>query len=161
MRCLRLLSRVVPAGLGLALVASTAHAQADPSPAISERSYVSGSAKVTVTGSFQFDEEIAINTKASISGGDMTWLQFGNSGDAAPNALVTYQPGEVGIILGKGKFTATGGVQQGEKSDCTGKTEVTKTLITGHYTCKGITSYNPATGKMGKLDFELSFTAKS
>jgi hypothetical protein len=45
-------------------------------PAISARSYTSGSAIVKVTGSFQIDAEIPINTQASLSDGEMTWLQF-------------------------------------------------------------------------------------
>jgi hypothetical protein len=78
-----------------------------------------------------------------------------------PNALVTYQPSEVGITLGKGKFIATAGVMVGETPQCSGKTEVTPTSVSGHYTCPGIVSHDAATGKMGKIDIEIRFTAKS
>jgi hypothetical protein len=46
-------------------------------PAISERQFTGGSAKVTVTGSAKIDEDIAINTKASYGDGGMTWLHGG------------------------------------------------------------------------------------
>ncbi|MGH7713805.1 MAG: hypothetical protein ACREOG_21150 [Gemmatimonadaceae bacterium] len=59
-------------------------------PSISAREYVSGSVRVKVTGSFSIDDEVAINTKASLSDGVVTWLQFGASGSDKPNALITY-----------------------------------------------------------------------
>ena len=130
-------------------------------PAISQRQFSGGSAKVTVTGTFTIDQEILINTQASISDGESTWLQFGASGAAEPNILITYgETGETGIIAGKGKASATGGITPGEKSDCVGSVKVTPTLVSGEYTCRGITSYEPGKG-MGKVDIKVAFSANS
>jgi hypothetical protein len=38
---------------------------------------------------------------------------------------------------------------------------VLPTLITGKYTCRGITSYDGATGTMGKVDVVVAFRATS
>ena len=149
------------AGLVLAALAAPAGAQTPDSivPVISARQYTSGSANLTIKGSFQIDQNVAINTAASISDGEMTWLQFGISGSALPNLLITY--GEdigdgVGVTAGKGKLTVTAGSEF-----CDGEVEVTATLISGHYTCTGVTSYDAATGRMGKVHVGISFTAKS
>jgi hypothetical protein len=161
MRCLSFLSSVAATGLFLAVVASPAGGQAGRPPAISQRQFTGGSAIVTVTGSAQINQEIAINTKASYGDGEMTWLQFGVSGSEAPEALITYgETGETGITVGKGKFGATGGIVPGEDSPCSGKVQVTGALITGDYTCAGVTSHD-AGGKMGKVDIKVRFTAKS
>lgn len=124
--------------------------------------YIDGSAKVVVTGTLSVDLDIPINKQASFSSGDMTWLQFGASGGAEPNALITYtDTKEIGITVMRGKLTLIGGITPGEPSECSGTVEVTATLITGHYTCRGVTSHDPATGKMGKADIDIRFTAKS
>ena len=154
-----LLSSVVAAGLVLA--ASPASGQTGGTPTISSRQFVGGSAKVTVTGSVQIDQDVAINTQASLADGEMTWLQFGASGSEAPNALITYQPGEVGITVGRGKFLATAGNVTGEDPQCSGTVEVTGTSVSGHYTCLGVVSHDAATGKMGKVDIEIRFTSRS
>jgi hypothetical protein len=93
--------------------------------------------------------------------GEMTWLQFSVSGSEAPNALITYQPGEVGITVGKGKFIATAGNITGEEPKCSGNVEVTAGSISGHYTCPGVVSHDVATSKMGKVNIDIRFTAKS
>jgi hypothetical protein len=125
-------------------------------PVISTRTYVGGNAKVTVTGSFQIDADIPINTKASLSDGEMTWLQYGVSGSVPPEALVTVSTQEVGIAVGRDKQSATIGA-----ADCTGKMDVAAKLITGHYTCPGVTSYDARTGSMGKVNIEVTFSAQS
>jgi hypothetical protein len=125
-------------------------------PVISARTYVGGSAKVTVTGSFQIDEAIPINTQASFGDGEMTWLQYGASGSEAPNALVTVSLDEVGINVGRGKPTATIGAE-----NCTGGMEVSSNSITGHYTCPNVTSYDPGSGQMGIINIEIDLTATS
>jgi hypothetical protein len=116
-----------------------------------------------VTGSFTITDDIAINKQASFGDGEMTWIQFGVSGAEEPNALITYNTGlkEVGLIFGRGKKTTTAGIMEGEPSPCTGKTDVAAKLVSGRYVCKGVTSYDPSTGKMGKVDIEITFTAKS
>jgi hypothetical protein len=131
-------------------------------PPISARQFTEGSIEVTVTGSEKIKAEIPINKEASIGDGEMTWLQYGASGSESPNSLITFgQTGEVGVSVGRGKFIVTAGVMPGEKPQCDGKTEVGPTLISGNYTCRGITSYDAKTGKMGSVDVAVRFTAKS
>jgi hypothetical protein len=162
MRRIPFLSGVVATGLALAVVASPTAGQTGGVPTISARQFVSGSAKVTVKGSLQIDQEVPINTKASYGDGEMTWLQFGVSGAETPNALITYgETKEIGITVGKGKFIATGSIVPGEDAQCSGKVEVTAASVSGHYTCVGIVSHDAATSKMGKVDIEVRFTAKS
>ena len=148
--------------LMLAVLPSPAGGQTTGFPTISQRSYTGGSAKVTVSGSVKIDLEIPVNAQASFSDGEMTWLQFGVSGAAEPNALITYngQLKEIGISVGKGKLIMTGGMMPGEKSECSGKVRVTEKEISGDYTCAGLTTHDPASG-MGKADVKVSFTAKS
>jgi hypothetical protein len=146
--------------LVLALPAAVA-AQTSGFPDISQRSYATGSAKVTVTGSVKIDEEIPINAPASYSDGEVSWLQYGASGAPEPNLLITYGQGrEIGISVGKGRFIATGGIMEGEKSQCSGTVTVQKSSIVGEYTCAGIVSHDPATG-LGKVDIKVKFTAGS
>jgi len=141
--------------------ASPAAAQTGGFPTISARQFTTGSAKVTVSGSTQITQEIALNNIASISDGESTWLQFGASGAAEPNALVTYgQTKEIGIIVGQGKFSVTGVITPGEKSECSGTATVTPALVSGDYACSGLVSKGAA-GGMGKVDVKISFTAKS
>ena len=145
----------------LASLPAPAAAQTSGFPTISQRQYTGGSAKVTVTGSAAIDAEIPINEQASYSDGEVTWLQFGISGGADPEALITYgDTKEIGISVGKGKLSATGGIIPGDKSECAGTVKVTGSLVSGEYTCRGVTSHDPATG-MGKVDITVTFTAKS
>lgn len=162
MRCTPIWSRLAaPALIALATV-PPALAQEPAYPPISARQFTEGSIEVQVTGSQNIDEEIPINSQASIGDGEVTWLQYGASGSESPNSLITFtQTGEVGVSVGKGKFTVTAGVTPGEKPQCEGKTQVAPTLITGSYTCRGITSYDAATGTMGKVDVVVAFRAKS
>jgi hypothetical protein len=161
MRRTAVVFRLAAAGLLLAATVTPALAQ-KAYPSISARQFVEGSIKVAVTGSTRIDEEVPINTQASISDGDVTWLQFGASGSESPHSLITYgETGEVGVSVGQGKFIVTAGVMPGEKPQCEGKTEVAPKLISGSYTCRGITSHDGSTGKMGKVDIAVRFTAKS
>lgn len=135
--------------------------QDQPPPAISQRQFSDGSAKVTVAGSFTIDQDIPINKIASVADGESTWLQFGASGAAEPNILITYgETGETGIIVGKGKSSATGGIMPGGESECAGTVTVTATLVSGEYTCRDIVSYEPGKG-MGKVNIKVVFSAKS
>ena len=120
------------------------------------RGYVGGSAKVTVSGSFKINADIPINKQASMSDGEMTWLQYGVSGAAEPNMLLTVSSYEVGFGVARGKAMATAGAE-----DCTGDMVVGERQINGKYSCKGVTSYDPSTGQMGTVDIEIQFTALS
>jgi hypothetical protein len=153
---------VAGACLVLATRASPAAAQAGGHPVISARSFTGGSAVTSVTGAVQFEQDVPINTQASFGDGTSTWLQFGVSGAETPNVLITYgETGETGIIVGKGKFSATAGVTPGvTPPECTGKTEVTPAQVSGEYHCPDVVSYNAKTGKMDKVDIAVRFTAK-
>jgi hypothetical protein len=154
--------RGILAGLTLlVLLAAPAAGQTSGFPPISQRQYTGGSAKVTVTGSARIDADIPLNAQASYSDGEVTWLQFGVSGSEDPEALITYgDTKEIGITVGKGKFVATGGIIPGEKSECSGKVQVTGSLVSGEYSCTGLTSHEKG-GGMGKVDVKVSFSAKS
>ena len=125
-------------------------------PVISARTYVGGSATVTVTGSFQLKAEIPINQQASMSDGEMTWLQYGASGSATGDVLVTVSLDEIGVSVGRDKKVATAGA-----ADCTGRIDVAARLITGHYTCPGVTSHDPREMGLGKVNIEVRFSAAS
>lgn len=150
-----LLALLLPLGLAPVLAAQTGRAPATP-PKISARSYTSGSATVKVTGGFQIDAEVPINTQASMSDGEMTWLQFGASGSKDPNALITVSASEIGVSAGQGKQIFTAGAE-----DCTGKMRVTAASVVGEYTCKRITAYDSGSRKMSTVDVVISFTAGS
>jgi hypothetical protein len=123
-------------------------------PVISQRTYAAGSAHVVATGSFKFTADIALNIPASFSDGEDTWLQYGASGSDAPNALFKVSPTEIGIIFGQGKSTATAG-----NDTCQGKLDVTAASVSGHYVCKGVTSYDPRSGQMGTVNIDISLSA--
>jgi hypothetical protein len=148
--------------LALAVVAASTFLAAVTSynvrsiPSISPRGYVGGSAKVTVTGAFKVDADIPINKRASMSDREMTWLQFGVSGAAEPNMLLTVSGYEVGLGVARGKATATAGTE-----DCTGDMVVGERQDNGKYQCKGVTSCDPSTGQIGTVDIEIQFTALS
>ena len=146
--------------LCLALPAVRVAAQVNAFPTISARQYTSGTATVIVTGTTKMSQDITLNTIASISDGESTWLQYGASGSAEGDVLVTFgQTKEIGITVGKGKFLATGGITPGEKSQCTGSTKVTPTSVSGEYACTGLTSKEGS--GMGKVDLKVVFDAKS
>jgi hypothetical protein len=154
-----------PPRVGLAVVILAALAGQLPGqgfPTISQRQFAGGTAKLIVTGSFSISEDVPINVQASFGDGEATWLQFGNSGSEQPNVLITYgESREIGISVGRGKLIATGGIMPGETPQCSGNVDVSAKLISGKYSCRGVSSYDPATGKMGKVDIDITFTAKS
>jgi hypothetical protein len=147
----------IPAAAGIATLCVTVSVEsAGEIPVISARTYVGGSAKVTVTGSFQINDDIAIDKEASLSDGEMTWLQYGASGLEAPNALVTVGMGEVRLHVARGKQTAAAGAD-----DCSGDLVVSGNSITGQYKCQNVTSYDARTSQTGKVNIEISLTATS
>jgi len=140
--------------LATALLAAPAAGQASATiPPISKRMYASGSAQLTVTGAFTVNATVELNP-GSYSDGDYTWLQYGVSGAEEANVLVTLGQDGYGIGPGLGK---NGAIAEGDL--CKGKTEVTASLVSGSYTCKGVTSYNSSTRKMGTIDITVRFTA--
>ena len=131
-------------------------------PAISARTYTAGTATVIVKGSFTIHEDVPINVQASMSDGEMTWLQFGVSGSDKLDVLITFaEKREIGVAIGRRKIIAIGGIVSGQKTECSGNAEVTATLISGEYQCHGVTSHDPATGKLGMVDMTVTFTARS
>src|SRR5262245_51584408 len=102
---------LVATGLALTIAVESSAAQVFPDssiPVTSDRKYTSGSITLKATGSLQINQAIANNIPASVSDGEMTWLQFGVSGSAPPNALVTYGADiadGVGIVVGEGKVS--------------------------------------------------------
>jgi len=156
----RLFCLALPLLVGSELAGQANSKKPQPTPVVSGRYYTGGSAKLTVTGAFQIDSDVPINVKASFGDGTMTWIQFGVSGAAEPNVLLTYGDQGVGIIVGLGKNTATA-EPTNEDTTCTGETKVTPTSVTGQYNCPGVVSYNPGTGKMGKINITVEFTATS
>lgn len=153
----RLLTRTTTAfTLATATLAAPAAGQTSArTPPISKREFESGSARLTVTGSFKIDQEVALNP-GSFAAGDYTWLQYGASGSDSANVLVTLGEDGYGIGPGLGK---NGAIAEGDL--CQGKTEVTGSLVSGNYSCKGVTSYNSSTRKMGTVDITIQFTAKT
>lgn len=146
---------ILAVGLALACLASPATAQDSRLPTISTRMFTGGSIFIKVTGSFAIDAEVPINT-GSFADGEMTWLQFGNSDAATPNALLTFNPQGFGVSAGVGRQNALG-----EAPACKGKIEVTPTLVSGEYTCTGISSYDSGTRQMGTVNIHVRFTART
>jgi hypothetical protein len=139
-----------------AFTLATAAQDAAAPPEISARSYLNGTARILVSGSFQVNEVVALNTQASLSDGEMTWMQFGVSGAETPNALVTVSPYEVGVTVARGKSLATAGAE-----NCAGKMVVTANAVRGRYKCPGVTSHDPGFAGLGQVDIEIEFTAGS
>ena len=125
-------------------------------PVISERTYKVGSMQLRVSGFFDIDASPALDTVASISDGEYTWIQYGKSGEAAPNATVTIGQGDIGISVGVGRFVATG-----TTIECEITTEVTPTRVSGHYSCPKVAGYNQETRAMGDVKIEVDFEAAS
>jgi hypothetical protein len=58
-------------------------------------------------------------------------------------------------------YPTSSGRRSGGAGRDRGRADVTKTLVSGRYLCSGLTSHDPATGKLGKVDVEIAFTAKT
>jgi hypothetical protein len=131
-------------------------------PPISARNLTKGSITITVTGAFTMNVTLPLSAKGGFGDGQMTWIPFGDAGTAAPNALITFTDmGEVGIHVAQGTLQAVGGIGGNEKPWCTGKVDVKPKLITGEYSCIGISSHDKATDRMGKVNVTVKFTADS
>ncbi len=125
-------------------------------PVISDRTYTTGHMQLSVSGHFNIDASPALDTKASISSGDYTWIQYGASGEAAPNATVTIGSGDMGISVAVGRYIATG-----TSTECTMTTNVTPTKVSGHFKCPKVTGYSQEDRSMGDVKIEVEFEANS
>ena len=125
-------------------------------PVISARTYATGHARLKVSGHFDIDASPGLDTKASISDGGYTWIQYGTSGSETPNATVTIGNGDMGISVAVGRHVATG-----TSTECTMTTEVTAAKVGGHFQCPKVTGYNQADGSRGDVTIEIDFEAGS
>jgi hypothetical protein len=125
-------------------------------PVISARTYTSGYIRLNVSGHFDIDASPELDTRASISDGGYTWIQYGASGSEAPNATVTIGNGDIGISVAVGRNIATG-----TSTECSMTTTVTPTTVSGHFTCPKVTGYNQADRSMGNVAIEIEFEAQS
>lgn len=123
---------------------------------ISGRTYKAGYMNLKVSGFFDIKASPALDTVASISDGEYTWIQYGKSGEAPPAATVTIGQGDMGISVGVGRFVATG-----TTIECEITTEVTPTKVSGHYSCPKVSGYNTDTRAMGDVKIEADFEATS
>ena len=154
------LGLLIPLLVGSEVAAQAGARGSLPVPKISRRAFVGGSARVTVTGSFQIDTELAINAKGSFGDGEMTSLGFGLKEGEQPEAVITYGDQGIGLLVSQGKNSATA-EPSAENADCSGEVKVTASSVAGQYICTGVGSYNPATGKMGQVNISIRFTATS
>lgn len=125
-------------------------------PVISARTYTTGHARLKVSGHFDIDASPELDTKASISDGGYTWIQYGSSGSEIPNATVTIGNGDMGVSVAVGRYVATG-----TSTECSMTTSVTAAKVSGHFQCPKVTGYNPADGSMGDVTIEIDFEASS
>ncbi len=125
-------------------------------PPISDRTYGGGSTPASVGGAFAFSSSVSLNTQASITSG-YTWLQYGDSGSAAPSVLITFDEDSTGgVSVAMGPWIATGTEEQ-----CSFQVQVTLGTVSGHVSCAGVAAYNSDDGSVGVVDIELDFTADS
>ena len=125
-------------------------------PVISDRTYKAGYLQLRVSGFFDINANPELDTRASITSDGYTWIQYGASGEAPPNATVTIGNGDMGISAAIERYIATG-----TTIECEITIEVTPARVSGHYSCPKVTGYNPADGSMGDVKIELDFEATS
>jgi hypothetical protein len=125
-------------------------------PVISARTYTTGYMQLKVSGHFDIDASPELDTRASISDGEYSWIQYGTSGSEAPNATVTIGAGDMGISVAVGRYIATG-----TSTECSMTTTVTDTTVSGHFECPKVTGYNQADRSMGDVTIEIDFEASS
>ena len=125
-------------------------------PSISTRTFTSGSVQMKVNGFFGIDASQDLNKPASLSDGEYTWIQYGDSGAATANATITFGEGDSGVTIGIGGYTATG-----TSAECSSKVNVTDATVSGHFSCPKVTGYNQADGSMGNVNIEIEFVANS
>ena len=125
-------------------------------PKISTRTYISGSAQVTVSGFFEVKGSQELYKPASLTDDSQTWLQYGNSGLPGLDVTVTSNETESGVVIGNGPFQVTAG-----NDECKITFDVTPTVVSGHISCAEATGYNKKSGQMGKVSVDVAFNAMS
>jgi hypothetical protein len=125
-------------------------------PVISDRTYKVGHMNLKVSGFFDINASPALDAPPSITSDGNTWIQYGKSGEAPPNATFTVGNGDMGISVGVGRFVATG-----TTIECEITTEVTPTRVSGHFSCPKVSGYNMDTRVMGDVKIEADFEATS
>lgn len=129
-------------------------------PKISARTYIAGSAPLSVTGAFNFSSTLALLLQDASSDGVETTLNYGFHVDPGGMLLVFSQrPGAdgLGLNVSYGPFVAT---YVGE--GCTWEVEVTDATLSGHISCTGIpVTHEPDGTAAGVVDIELDFSADS
>lgn len=125
-------------------------------PVVSARTYTTGYMQLNVSGHFNIDARLELDTRASISDGGYTWIQYGTSGSDAPNATVTIGNGDIGISVAVGRNIATG-----TSTECTMTTTVTDTKVSGRFECAKVTGYNQIDRGMGDVTIDVDFEASS
>jgi hypothetical protein len=125
-------------------------------PGISTRTFTGGRAQMKVSGFFAIDAGQDLNKPASLSDGEYTWIQYGDSGAETANATITFGEGDSGVSIGLGSYTATG-----TSPECSKNVDVTDTTVSGHFSCTGVAGYNKDNGSMGKVNIEIDFVANS
>jgi hypothetical protein len=123
---------------------------------ISNRTYTAGYMNLKVSGFFDINANLALDALPSISSDGNTWIQFGKSGEAPPNATFTVGNGDMGIGVGVGRFVATG-----TTVECEITTEVTPARVSGQLSCPKVTGYSQETRQMGDVKIEVDFEATS
>ena len=145
----------VAAGLLLA-VQVPAFGQANPFASGAERYYKGGSARVTLTGAFEFDGELPLDTNASYTADDgQTWIVYGDQTPGKLNVIFTYNDYGYGLGVGEGARVA---IAEGDL--CEGDLEVTATTVSGRYTCPSVDSGGSRVG-MATVSISVEFTAGS
>ena len=125
-------------------------------PVISDRTYKVGFMNLKVSGFFDINASPALDTMASITSDGSTWIQYGKSGEPAPNATFTVGNGDMGISVAVGRFVATG-----TNIECEITTEVTPAKVAGHFSCPKVAGYSQETRAMGDVKIEADFEATS
>ena len=145
----------VAAGLLLS-VQVPAFGQANPFASGAERYYKGGSARVTLTGAFDFDGELPLDPKASYTSDDgQTWIVYGDQTPGELNVIFTYSEYGYGLGVSDGSRVA-----MAEEDMCEAELEVTPTTVTGRYTCPSVDSGGSRVN-MAPVSITIEFTAGS
>jgi hypothetical protein len=127
----------------------------DVIPPIADTDWASGTTDLSASGFFNLDTTIGLDPLPSLTGDNVTFLQFGTSGGSDANVLVQVGEGTSGVTLAQGSRTASGTVD-----DCSMQVQVAGGTVSGTVSCSNIASYDAATGDVGVTSFHLTFSAQ-